>query len=277
MSIPPSQYPESFREDIFVNFCRNGSSPTEAIQHFHSYHYEICFVLKGSAVYYYDFESVTITPHDIIFLNKKTAHLSIEDKFEDCERIIINFNDRFLRKFSLNYHFLNQIFTEPVFKIPSNRESDITNILTELVYESDYPSNFSTNLINGNVYKLLVTMYRVVTNTHIEKILPTNPIIETATKFICKNYAANITLEDVANHCHVNKCYLSKLFKSIMGINFISYINSIRIQNAAEMLTDTDKSIAEISDCCGFNSQNHFCSVFKATKGVSPSEFRKAK
>lgn len=277
MSIPPSQYPETFREDIFVNFCRNGSSPTEAINHFHTYHYEICCVLSGSATYYYDFETVKVTPHEIFFLNKKKSHLSVEDKTEDCERIIINFNDRFLRKFSLNYHILTQIFENPIFKIPSGHESDFTSILTELVYESDYPSTFSTNLVNGNVYKLLITMYRIVTNTHLEKVLPTNPIIETATKYICQNFSANLTLDDVAEYCHVNKCYLSKLFKNIMGVNFISYINSLRIQNASILLLDTDKSIAEIASSCGFNSQNHFCDVFRKAKGISAREFRKLK
>ena len=277
MSIPPSQYSETFREEIFVNFCRNSSSPTEAIQHYHNYHYEICCVIKGSADYYFDFENVRITPHEFIFLNKKTPHLSVEDKSEVCERIIINFNDKFLRRFSLNYHFLKQIFNKPVFKIPADHTADFTSLLTELVYESDYPSTFSPNLINGNVYKILVTMYRIATNTQLEKILPTNPIIEAATKFICQNYSSAITLDDVARHCHVNKCYLSKLFKNIMGINFINYVNSIRIQNASIMLLDSDMSITRIAEDCGFNSQNHFCEVFKRVKGVSARDFRKSK
>lgn len=277
MSIPPSQYPESFKDDIFVNFCHNASSPTESIQHFHNYHYELCFVLKGKATFYYDFETTELSPGKVLFLNKKTTHLSIEDKTMDCERIIINFNDRFLRKFSLNQHFLKQIFATPLLDIPQNHKDDLDKLLTELVYESDYPSSFSTHLVNGNVYKLLVTIYRIVTNTHLEKILPTNPIIETASKFICQNYNNAITLDDVANYCHVNKCYLSKLFKNIMGVNFINYVNSIRIQNASIMLLDTGKSISEIADLCGFNSQNHFCEVFKKMKGVSARDFRKSK
>jgi len=275
MSIPPSQYPEKFKDDIFVNFCQVANTPKIEKQHFHDYHYEMGFILKGKTEYFFDFQNYPLCEHDVIFINKKTPHLIVDDAEFPCEKIIINFNDHFLKKASLNLHFLTEIFTEPVFKIPSENISDFTHLLTELVYESDYPSSFSTKLINGNVYKLLVTMYRIATNTQLERVLPTNPIIEAATKYICQNYHLVLTLDNVANHCHVNKCYLSKLFKSIMGVNFISYVNSIRVQNASSMLINTDMSIMEISEKCGFNSQNHFCEVFKNLKGVSAREFRK--
>lgn len=278
MSIPPSQYPESFKHDIFVNFCHNSSSPTEAISHFHNHHYEICLMLKGNATYYYnDLDSAELSPETVLFLDKKTIHLSIEDTSSDCERVIINFNDNFLHKFSIDYYFLNQVFANSVLKIPQNCKADFDKTLAKLVYESDYPSVFSEHLVNGYVYELLVTMYRITTDTHIEKVLPTNPIIEMATKFICHNYQKDITLDDVSNYCHLNRCYLSTLFKTTMGMTFIKYLNSIRIKNATALLLETKKTISEIADECGFNSQNHFCDVFKEIKGISPRDFRKSK
>lgn len=275
MSIPPSQYPEKFKEDIFVNFCQSKSGNNNEKQHFHDYHYEICFILKGKTCYYFDFQKYELAENDVIFVNKKMPHLIVDNETEPCEKIIINFNDHFLKKSSLNFHFLTEIFNSSIFKIPDEHSGDFVHLLTELVYESDYPSSFSSKIINGNVYKLLVTMYRIITKTQLNKVLPTNPIIEAATKYICQNYNENLTLDDVANKCHVNKCYLSKLFKSIMGVNFINYVNSIRIQNASKMLINSDMSIMEISEKCGFNSQNHFCEVFKNVKGVSAREFRK--
>lgn len=274
MSIPPSQYPEKFKEDIFVNFCHTNSDNKSEEQHFHDFHYEICFVLNGKTKYFFDLQKYELSVDDVIFVNKKTPHL-IVDNNDDCDKIIINFNDHFLKKSSLNFHFLTEIFSNHIFKIPGEYANDFIHLLTELVYESDYPSSFSSKIINGNVYKILVTMYRIVTKTQLNKSLPTNPIIEAATKYICQNFNENLTLENVASKCHVNKCYLSKLFKSIMGVNFINYVNSIRIQNASKMLINTDMSIMEISEKCGFNSQNHFCEVFKNVKGVSAREFRK--
>ena len=276
MSIPPSQYPESFKEKIFVNYCHNGSSPTEANSHYHNKHYEICCILKGKATYYIDNASrIDINQGEFIFLDKKAVHMSIEDESHECERIIINFNDQFLRMFTLSSHFLNQIFTEKIFRIPLEHKSEIVSILNELVYESDYNSLFSTNLVNCNVYRLLVALYRISTNTDFSKTLPPNPIIEAATKYICQNYSQNITLNDVAEHCYVSPSYLSRLFKKIIGVTFVKHLASIRIQNASLLLMETQKSLTEISQVCGFNSQSHFCSVFKEVKGVSPTELRK--
>ena len=277
MSIPPSQYPQKFKEDIFVNFCHNNSSPYEEVQHFHEYHYEFCFILKGSAEYYFDFEQYTISNKNVIFLDKKMPHLSLESTDEACERIVINFNDNYLKSLSLDYYFLTEIFKTPIFDIPYDYKDSFRQMLTDLVYESDYPSNFSANLISGTFYRLLVTMYRIATNTQIKKLLPTNPIIEMATKYIWNNFSSDITLDSVAEVCHINKYYLSKLFKSIKNETFISYLNSIRVQNASDLLINTDKSISEISQICGFNSQNHFCEVFKSKKGVSARDFRKFK
>ena len=217
MSIPPSQYPEKFKEDIFVNFCHIKPEKNSEQLHYHDYHYEIAFILKGKTTYFFDLNKYELKENEVIFVNKKLPHLTVDDEKENCEKIIINFNDHFLKKSSLNFHFLTEIFASPIFSVPDEHSGDFVHLLTELVYESDYPSSFSSKIINGNVYKLLVTMYRIITKTQLNKVLPTNPIIEAATKYICKNFSENLTLEDVASKCHVNKCYLSKLFKSIVS------------------------------------------------------------
>lgn len=60
-----------------------------------------------------------------------------------------------------------------------------------------------------------------------------------------------------------------------MGVNLFSYLNTIRVHEASAMLLETDKTILEISNACGFNSLKHFCDVFKKETGVSASAFRK--
>ena len=69
--------------------------------------------------------------------------------------------------------------------------------------------------------------------------------------------------------------YLSKLFKDIMGINLIQYINIIRIHEAAILISETDKTLSEIAQECGYNSLKHFCGVFKRLKGITAGNFRK--
>ena len=68
--------------------------------------------------------------------------------------------------------------------------------------------------------------------------------------------------------------YLSKLFKMRMGITFTEYLSEVRIDEAKRLLRHSDLEIAEISNCCGFNSANYFCKIFKKIVGLPASDYR---
>lgn len=277
MSIPPSQYPEQFKENIFVNFLKNQTSATDRNFHYHNDHYELCYIIKGDVDYLFDYKEYKLYNFDLIFIDKKMPHKSIGNPDSQCERIIINFNDNFLSSIGTNSLMLSEIFATPHLKLPNKNVSEISQILTKLVFESDYPSAFSSNLIKGYMYELLVMLYRIAKKMNPMHTLPTNPIIEAATKYICQNYNQDISLDEIANYCHVSKHYLSRLFNSIMKVSFSSYLNSIRIHEATNMLIETNKTILDISQLCGFSSLKHFCEVFKKNKGITAREFRKMK
>ena len=59
-----------------------------------------------------------------------------------------------------------------------------------------------------------------------------------------------------------------------MGVN--DYINMVRIEYAANLLTTSAMNITEISESVGFESPRHFSTLFKQIKGMTPSEYRKA-
>lgn len=57
-------------------------------------------------------------------------------------------------------------------------------------------------------------------------------------------------------------------------MNFVSYLKTIRINEAKKLLEETDKKIIEISYLIGYE-EKHFMKTFKSVCGVSPSEYRK--
>jgi len=274
MSIPPKKYPEKLEADLFVNFCKNDANVLEEIYHFHELHYEICFVLKGGCEYAFNYKEYKVSAYEIIFVDKNTAHQS-EITSPDTERIIINFNDAYLSKLGLPPITLAEIFQNLVFRLPNKYVSELSQLLTKLVYESDYPSVFSSRLTDGYIYEIFIMLYRLSKDMPAKYSFPINSIVESATKYITQNYSQDLTLSSIAEQCHVNKYYLSKLFKEIMGINLNSYINIIRVHEATRILTETDLSILEVSQACGYNSLKHFCEVFKKIMGVSARDFRK--
>ena len=87
------------------------------------------------------------------------------------------------------------------------------------------------------------------------------------------HYADNITLSFAAEKMNFSESYFSRVFKRIIGINFISYLNLVRIEHAAQALKNTSQKVTEIALNCGFNNIRTFNRVFKDITGYTPSQF----
>ncbi len=101
-----------------------------------------------------------------------------------------------------------------------------------------------------------------------------NPYVDRAIEYIKKNaYDKNICLNLVADEIGISPFYLSRLFKNILGITFISMITNIRMAKAIE-LVNTRIQVQEISNLIGYPNTTYFCKVFKKYTGKSISEYR---
>lgn len=101
-----------------------------------------------------------------------------------------------------------------------------------------------------------------------------NDIIKKAIQFISQNFSDNITLNDVANHVHLNPAYFSTIFKQSTGSSFKEYLNMVRIEESKRLLANTDYSIIDISVATGFEDQSYFSKVFKKYTGLTPKQYR---
>lgn len=108
-----------------------------------------------------------------------------------------------------------------------------------------------------------------------EKKLENSKPIRLAKQFINENYNQALTLEIIGDKIGFNPTYFSSVFKKETGMNFVDYITEIRVQNAKQILVDTDKSIIDISTQVGFNDIKYFTKKFKKSTGLSPTEYRK--
>ncbi len=91
--------------------------------------------------------------------------------------------------------------------------------------------------------------------------------------YIEKCYHENISLEQIAANLHVNRNYLSQLFKRVTGEPFVTYFNKYRIRKAIELIGTGKYMVYEISEKVGFQNSTYFSQVFKSITGYSPSEY----
>ncbi|MDQ7991818.1 MAG: PocR ligand-binding domain-containing protein [Propionicimonas sp.] len=84
-----------------------------------------------------------------------------------------------------------------------------------------------------------------------------------------------LSLTEAATAAHWSPGHLSKVFKSVTGYTFVSYVTLWRISRAQLMLASTQMPVQRIATELDFNQVNYFSRVFRAYTGLSPSEFRR--
>jgi two-component system response regulator YesN len=95
-------------------------------------------------------------------------------------------------------------------------------------------------------------------------------IINDIILYIKKDYVnADLSLAKVSDQFSINEAYLSHLFKQQTGKNFSVYIEELRMEQAMELLKNTDLSINEIAQKVGYYSSNTFCRAFKRVNGFN--------
>lgn len=84
-----------------------------------------------------------------------------------------------------------------------------------------------------------------------------------------------VTIEELAKEYLINPTTLKNSFKAVYGTSIAAHIKEHRMKMAAEMLRDTDMSIAEIAQAVGYDSQSKFTAAFKKFYRVLPKEYKK--
>lgn len=93
-------------------------------------------------------------------------------------------------------------------------------------------------------------------------------------EYIQKNYARDISREDVADAVFVSPSYLSRLFKSLTGMSFMDYLTQVRMNKAIELI-NTHAKINDIAEKIGYRSRNTFLVNFRQFTSYTPTEYRK--
>jgi AraC-like DNA-binding protein/ligand-binding sensor protein len=92
--------------------------------------------------------------------------------------------------------------------------------------------------------------------------------------FIRENYTRKLSLEEIAGVSGLSAPYFSTIFREEMGENLSAYLNRLRVEKAAGLLTESKAALNEIAEACGFEDQSWFSKIFKNYMGISPGRYR---
>lgn len=153
----------------------------------------------------------------------------------------------------------------------------VTNIVDELRTQNPYYKES----VQGLLLSLYIELLRIYSsnekltveeNEHnLEGAFVISPVLE----YIYKNYMTPITIDSLADLCHLSTTHFRRKFHEIMGSAPLDFINSTRIDEACKLLKSTENSILSISEQVGFHSISSFNRCFARLIGESPKEWRR--
>ena len=161
---------------------------------------------------------------------------------------------------------------QPVYKA---RYKDIAAAMdTEMMYIVNHKKESPFHLI-GHLYLFMDYFVRSAVSVSTNKESGLRDFyIKEAFSFIEQNFQNNISVEDIAASCGLNRSYFGKIFHENTGKSPQEFLISYRMTKAAELLKLTDLSIADIGNAVCYPNQLHFSRAYKNVYGISPRQWR---
>ena len=237
-------------------------------------HFLFHYVISGTGTLYADDSSGNTKTYQVkskqgfmIFPQQITTYIA--DKELPWEYVWLEF-DGLRVKEVIEIAGLSQ--NSPIYHAHSRDLREI--MMQEMLYIAQHGEMTPFHLM-GHLYLFLDAMTRSISSMRITRIGKLRDFyIREALAYVEQNFQNNISVEDIADNCGLNRSYFGKIFKEAVGKTPQEFLLNYRMTKAAELLKLTKLSIGDIGNAVGYDNQLHFSRAFKNIYGVSPREWR---
>jgi AraC-like DNA-binding protein len=252
------------------------------------FHYEIYYFHEGQVSYLINDRIYKLAPGDLILMHGMTLHKAMIERNDVYKRTIIHFDPSYVSKHIQPSYTDNLLlpFTELKnihlsLRGAAREECEaLLHKLTELMLLKNQGNAYAYQKSHIVLLELLLLICQLCQQPMQNQHHSTN----TTTKekhtqdiitFIEQHYTDDITLDQLQEHLHLNKFYLSKTFKEVTGTTIFQYLLERRIYAAKLLLVDSQAKITEICLEVGFKHLAHFSRSFKQATGLTAEQYRR--
>lgn len=243
---------------------------------------EIIYGISGELAVTVSQEKYILREGDVLFINPEELH-SYASYSEAVEYHAAVF-DISLFQFR-EHHFFVQDFTMPIvngvlgFPRVIDREHCSYVLISSIVDRIFNEHINSKAMIFADLTLLFCTLMEngLMRQVSDESAYKKTEDVKLCIKYMEENFARKITLTQLADLVHMTPNYFCNYFKKQTGMTPFTQLNNIRVRKASKMLRETEFSIVEIAEVCGYENVNYFIRKFKEIRGCTPAVYRKKK
>lgn len=94
-------------------------------------------------------------------------------------------------------------------------------------------------------------------------------------RYIRKNYEKELSLDVLGEVFHMNGVYLGQVFKKEVGMTFLKYLTTCRMDAAKALLESGQYNVSEVAEMSGYKTSQYFSQIFQKNVGMKPQEYKK--
>lgn len=265
-------------------YCTTPHTYRELPLHWHE-EMEITIIQHGVVSYDINFQSEVMSEGDLILISPHILHSASQVDMIEMASHSILFHFDLLGVQSPDICTLKYItpIANGTYKMPSRIQKDaagyddLYQTFLSLITIFEHKKMGFELLLKEQLYHFIYLLYQ---HGHIKKEKSSAPNTDTEEKikmmltYIKEHYSRQLTINELAKHCHFSEVHFMNFFKKYTGMTCISYINTYRLEIAASQLSHLQKSITSIAMDCGFPNISYFNRQFKSKYHSTPKEYR---
>lgn len=232
---------------------------------------EIFIAFEGHIIVNVSSANFDFSKEDWLIINSSELHssryINLSDHFRGISILIsLPFIETWLGKSKFFYNPHDAKVTSQVKQI------------AEAMYQADETSSQYSLYLMNKLYELLLVISKNCTKDDGNHIKPFHKDLTIANEFldyIELNYHQSLSLQEIAEHFTYSPSYFSRYFKEIIGVNYNSYLNFVRVHHASQQLLETKITLTDCAINNGFPNIKSFITTFKKLYGCTPKQYIK--
>lgn len=248
----------------------------------------IFYILDGEGEIEIENKAYNVQPNCFVILKSGTSYVWRLDKSKAANLAIVNFdyNQNFSDITKLLGLIPKSMFSSstvydcgnfediPVLNNPiflSNMtvfKRDVLEIISEINTKNMYSSEIASTILRN----LILKSARYASTKASKETLKIEPVLE----YIKLNFDKDITNISLGQIFNYHPHYINSLMKQYTGTTLHVYLTDYRMNEALNLLINSNLSIEAIASKVGYKSPTHFCNTFRKKFGISPAKHRKS-
>lgn len=250
--------------------------------HFHN-HLEIGFCYEGNGTLVieetarrYQAGTYSVIPHNV-------CHTTVSDggMLCRCEYLFIDVEGFLAATYPDDRHFAERmaglVNQHPL--VGGTQDSvRISQLILALIDEMRQKRPFYLVSARGLLLALLIELARAAEDDQTKLPEPKaerNLVILDALNYVSSRYQEDIRVNDMAEVCHMSETHFRRVFREIMSVGPLEYINMVRVEMACNMLRSTDYSMDTVARRAGYPTMTTFDRNFRRVTGYTPLQWKK--